>query len=147
MSTIINVRRYWSFDIELIRYRNETKTFETVPVLIVWRIETFTEEVLSLLIKYKETKCLFFWDNHKAKQTKVQFRNYRRSNWNENVWNCRSDRNKNINVCKGNFFWINKNKTKCLFFWVQKKEKNWNVDICSLPYIRIAHLQFHFREG
>ena len=39
----------------------------------------------SLLLKYKETKHLFFSDNHKAKQIKVKFLNYRRSNRNENV--------------------------------------------------------------
>ena len=111
-----------------LRYRTKRKpkTFKTSWVLIKRRIETFTEEVLSLLIKYKETKCLFFWEKHKAKQIKVQFRNYRRSIRNEHVWNClRSDRNKNINFCKGNNFCINKNETKRnVTFWVQINEKN-----------------------
>ena len=40
---ILNVFDNKPFDIEVIRYRNETKTFNNVQVLIERRIETFTE--------------------------------------------------------------------------------------------------------
>ena len=44
---------------------------------------------------------------------KLQFRDYLRIKLNENVQNCiRPDQKKNINVCKGNHFFINKKETK-----------------------------------
>ena len=38
---------------------NTTKTFKTVQFLIERRIKTFSEEIFGLLIKLKETRCLF----------------------------------------------------------------------------------------
>ena len=48
---IINVLDNKAFDIELIRYRNEAKTFKNVQILIGSRKETFTEAKHILLIK------------------------------------------------------------------------------------------------
>ena len=138
-------------------------------VLIVWRIESLQRDIFSFLIKLNETKCLFFWAMHKTKQIKLQFQNYRRSKRNEKVHNwIWYDQKKNINVCKGNNFCINKNETKrsayISGFKKRKISKRWLLQfycteiICSFTtwkdslfavslHIRIAHLQFHHIEG
>ena len=99
--------------IKLIRYRKKPKTFETVQVLIVWRIDRLQKKLFCLLIKLNGTKCLFFWGMHKTKQIKLQFQNFQRSKWNKNSHKLiRSEQKKNINICKGNNLLINKNETK-----------------------------------
>ena len=62
---------------------------------------------------------------HKTKQIKLQFQNYGRSKRIENVHNwIWSDQKKNINVCKGNNFFINKNETKAsAYISGSKKQK------------------------
>ena len=111
--------------IKLIQYRKKTKMFETVQVLIVWRIDCLQKKLFCLLIKLNGTKCLFFWGMHKTKQIKLQFQNFQRSKWNKNshklIW---SEQKKNINVCKGNNLLINKTKrNKVLIFLGPKKRR------------------------
>ena len=103
MSTIINTLRYKSFDIELIRYRNSDQR----------GIKTFTEKIFGLLLKLKETKCLFILDKHKTRQIKLQFQKNSKAKRNKYVKNClRSDQKKIKNVYKGNSFFIYKNEKK-----------------------------------